>query len=375
VLVIEGCTLEDDEWDGPFPFAIMRWRKDVEGFFGVGLAEDLRGIQGEINKLLRRIQKAHHLITGHWLVQSGAMVTGQLNNDIGAVVRFAGTPPKYEAPTAIAPDVYNHLWQLYAKAFEVSGISQLNATGQKPAGLDSGEAQRVYQDIQTERFLEVGQAYEELVVEAAKQVIRCAARIGTGYKVRAVEKAGYETIDWSDIDLDEDSYVIRVFPTSLLPTTPAGKIQWAEDRAKAGLIPPDELLDLLDFPDTVAYAKRKLAVRRSIERRLGRMVSENEASTPEPFDDLDQCITIGRDFYHECVNAKVPEDRLELIRTWITNAQEMLGPPPAPPMPDMPMPGGPPMGGPPMGPPMGPPPFDPSMGPPPEMPPPMPVAA
>jgi hypothetical protein len=331
-MAISGATLLDEEWDGPFPFAVLRWTKDIEGFFGVGLVEELRGIQTEINALLRDIQRGHHLIKGHWLVLQGSTLATQLNNDLAAIVKYTGAKPDYQAPSIIAPEVYQHLWQLYSKAFEIAGISQLQATSQKPGGLDSGAALRTYNDIQTERFLEVGQAYEEFVVEAARQVVRCAKRIGGGYKVRSVDGNSITTIDWSDVaDIDDQSYVIRVYPTSMLPTTPAGKLAWAQDLIKSGLLPPEDVLDIVDFPDTQAYAKRKNAARTSIMRRLTKMVRSGESISPEPFDDLKLAVTLGRDFYHECVNDQVDDERLDLVRTWITNAQA-LAKPPAPPL-------------------------------------------
>lgn len=359
VIAIEGLDLLDEEWDGPFPFAFMRWTEDTDGFFGVGLAEELRGIQAEINKLLQQIQKGHHLISGHWLVMQGSTLTTQLNNDLAAIVKYTGQPPSYQAPAIIAPEVYNHLWQLYAKAFEIAGISQLQATSQKPGGLDSGVALRTYNDIQTERFLEVGQAYEEFVVEAARQVVRCAKRIGGSYKVRAVDKSSISFIKWSDVELDEDSYVIRVYPTSLLPTTPAGKLQWAEDMIKAGVIPPEDVLDIVDFPDTEAYAKRKNAPRRIIERNISHILKTGEAVSPEPMDNHKLALEMVNEAYAEARLDMVPEAKLQKLRDYLAVTQSFL-PKPAPPAP-------PPMA---MG---APPPMDPMMGPPPM--PAMPVAA
>jgi hypothetical protein len=354
-IVIEGLTLLDEEWDGPFPFAFMRWTEDTDGFFGVGLAEELRGIQAEINKLLQQIQKGHHLITGHWSVQQGTTLTTQINNDLGAIVKHTGQQPTYYTPGVISPEVYNHLWELYAKAFEIAGVSQLSATSQKPAGVDSGVAMRTYNDIQTERFLEVGQAYEEFVVEAARQVIRCAKRIGGSYKVRAVDKSSISFIKWSEIKLDEDAYVIRVYPTSLLPTTPAGKLQWAQDMITAGVIPPEDVLEIVDFPDTEAYAKRKNAARRIIERNIGHMLKTGEPVSPEPADNHPLALKLVNEAYAEARLDKVPEAKLQLLRDYMAVTQSFL-PKPAPPAPPpMAMGAPPPMD--PMMDPMGPPPM------------------
>lgn len=370
VIVINGATLLDEEWDGPFPFAFMRWSEPVVGFFGVGLAEELLGIQQEINKLLLEIQRGHHLIKGHYLVEASSKVTSaQLNNDLAAIVKYSGAAPQYQAPGIISPEVYSHLWQLYAKAFEISGVSQLNATGQKPSGLNSGAAQRAYQDIQTERFLEVGQNYEEFVVEAARQVVRCAKRVSGSYKVKAPGKGGVEVIDWNDIDIDEDSYVIRVYPTSMLPTTPAGKLAWAQDMINSGAIPPEDVLDIVDFPDTESYANRKNAPRKLIERNIGHMLKTGEFVSPEPFDNHQLALKLVNEAYAEARLDGVPEPKLELLRRYMADSADLAKPPEPPPPPPgaMPPPGPGPMPPGPMGPPGGPPMMPPMPpGPPPE---------
>jgi len=344
-ITIDGADLLDEEWEGPHPFAVLRWTDDVEGFFGVGLVEELRGIQEEINKLVQQIQRGHHLIAGHWLVEQGAKVQSQhINNDLAAIVRYTGTAPRYEAPQAINPAVYQHLWDLYAKAFEVTGISQLNATGQKPAGLDSGVAQRTYQDIQTERFLEVGQAFEELVIDTARQVIRCAKRAGGSTKVRAPGKGKLDVIRWSDIKLKEDMYAIRVHPTSMIPSSPAGKQAWAQDMINSGAIPPEDVLDILDYPDTEQYQRRKNAARLVIERNVEWILKRGEFVSPEPADDHKLAMRIVTEAYHCARLDGVSEDKLELLRRYLAYTVDFLSrPPPQPspgalPMPDAPMP-------------------------------------
>jgi hypothetical protein len=369
-IVIDGATLLDEEWDGPFPFAFLRWSEPTEGFFGVGLAEELMGIQLEINKLLQDIQRGHHLIRGHYLVEAGSkVVSAQINNDLAAIIKYTGTPPQYQAPGIISPEVYQHLWNLYAKAYDIAGINQLTASGQKPPGLNSGAAQRTYQDIQTERFLEVGQNYEEFVVEAARQVVRCAKRMGGSYKVRAVDKSSMEIIDWADIDIDEDLYVIRVYPTSLLPATPAGRLAWAQDMINSGTIPPEDVLDIVDFPDTEAYSRRKNAPRKLIERNVSHMLKTGEFVSPEPFDNHQLALRIVNEAYHEARLHGVPDDKLELLRRYMADSSDLAKPPEPPPPPPgaMPpgLPPGPPMGGPPMN---GGPPPPPAMPPAPPMP-------
>jgi hypothetical protein len=348
VIAIDGCTLLEEEWDGPFPFAFVRWTPALDGFFGEGLVEELMGIQREINKLLQQIQRGHHLITGHYLIEQGSRVVQQhINNDLAAMVKYAGTKPDYVAPSIIAPEVYTHLWQLYAKAYEITGISQMNATGMKPAGLDSGEAQRVYQDIQTERFLEVGQAYEEFVVETARQVVRCARRVGGSYKVFGEGKEGGRFLQWKDVDIPDDLVRIRVYPTSMLPTTPAGKLAWMQDMLKSGALPPEDVLEIVDFPDIDAYKRRKLAPRKIIERNIASILRKGEFVSPEPADNHALALTLVNEAYHEARLDGVPEEKLELLRRYMADTTDLM-PKPPPPVPDPtmgmppPIPGAPP---------------------------------
>jgi hypothetical protein len=44
----------------------------------------------------------------------------------------------------------------------------LSAAAQKPAGLDSGKALREYNDIESDRFMTIGQAYERYYLQLAK---------------------------------------------------------------------------------------------------------------------------------------------------------------------------------------------------------------
>lgn len=359
VIAIDGATLLDEPWDGPHPFAFVRWTPALQGFWGEGLVEELMPVQREINKLLQQIQRGHHLIVGHYLVGAGSNVVQQhINNDLSAIVKYTGVEPKYIAPSIIAPEVYAHLWQLYAKAYEITGISQMNATGVKPAGLDSGEAQRVYQDVQTERFLEVGQAYEEFVVEAARQVVRCARRVGGTYKVFAEGKDGGQFLQWSEVDIPEDLVRIRVYPTSLLPTTPAGKLAWMQDMLKSGAMPPEDVLEIVDFPDIESFKRRKLAPRKLVERNIAHMLRTGEFISPEPFDPHELALRLTTEAYAEARLDGVPETKLELLRRYMADTQDLMPKPPPP----MPAPG--PMGAPPM-----------PGAPPPPMPPAMPMAA
>ena len=135
-------------------------------------------------------------------------------------------------------------------AFEQMGISQLSATSNKPAGLNSGKALREYNDIETDRFMTIGQMYERFFLELANHSIGVAVDIYNdigSYPVKLPNKKYLETVDWSEIDLSEDDYVMKMYPVSSLPETPEGKLQTIQEYIQAGMLTPRTGKRLLDF--------------------------------------------------------------------------------------------------------------------------------
>jgi hypothetical protein len=364
---VQGSTLHDEPWTWDrFPFAHFQWAQDPAGFFGTGLAYELAGIQAEINDLLQYIQEAHRTIRGFWAVERNSRVIDtHINDDLMKIIRYAGQAPTYIAPTAINPEIYQHLWNLYAKGYEICGISQLSAASQKPAGLNSGAALRAYEDTQTERFLEVGSRLEEFTLDAAELVLLGGREIVQkhgSFKVSAREKRFIEQIDLANVDMPRDAYELQVFPTSMLPSTPAGRIAFVQDMINSKMMSPEDGFDLLNIPDTDKYAARTRAKRELLERNIEAIIEKGEARVPEPLEDHDLAIRLIPEAWAEARNNGVEPARLELLQRYIvlTVRLKKLGltaimppdpvvapPPGAPPMAPPPA-GGPPMPSPPM---------------------------
>lgn len=242
VICIENATLMEEDYNKDyFPFVFFKWSPRIVGFFGAGLAEELIGIQIEINKILRNIQVAQHLqAVPRVFVENASMVnTNHINNDIGGIIKYTGTAPIFATAPAMSAEIYQHLENLYRKAFEITGISQMAATAKKPSGLNSGAALREYSDIESERFVVVGQRWEQMFMDAAKIMIDMSRDMFKDDPSLSVNVKGakfLETIKWKDVDLDDDSYIMQVFPTSILPSTPAGKLQTVQELMQAGFI-------------------------------------------------------------------------------------------------------------------------------------------
>ena len=328
VMCIDNHTLFVEKWDKCyFPFVFDRWTERLLGFWGMGLAEELLGIQLEINKILKNIQLSMHLfaVPRVYLDNASQINMNGINNDIASFVKYTGKQPIFHTPQAMAPDVYNHLWNLVQKAYEITGISQLSAQSQKPAGLNSGAAIREYQDVESDRFQIVGQRYETTFLDAARIVIDMTKDLAKKGKVivKVESDSGMKTINFKDVNLDETKYLMRMFPTSILPTQPAGKLQKVTELVQAGFVDKETALDLLDFPDIKAATDKALAPRRVIIKMLDKIINEGVYESPEPFMNLALAERIALDTYLYARSKNVDEERLELVRRFIDDVQSL----------------------------------------------------
>jgi hypothetical protein len=352
VVGVENCTLIDRKLDEYCSeFSCYRWKNPIVGFYGQGLVECGAGIQAEINKLVRQIQNGHHLITGHYLVDMGSKITlSHINNDLSTIIRYQGAAPLYQAPTIISPEVYQHLWGLVGRYYMLAGVNEQAASAQRPVGLDSGEAQRVYADQQTETLLEKGKRFEKVVQKDGLLIAnaaKCLAKHGT-YEVRTKADDGFQSIDWAELE-DPDDFVTYVETTSALPGTLPGKLSTAQDMMQIGAFSPQDVVEMVGMGDLMQIRKRKEASRKLVEKMVGRMLRGEGGYAPHPFLNLPEAVEIATEMRNMAELKEVDDTYLSQVQDFVNQCNRLLKPPPPPaPPPGAMSPGGPIPGAPPM---------------------------
>lgn len=329
-ICIDGATLLLEDWKrDTFPFVWLKYTQLPLGFWADGLADQLVGIQVEVNRTLYSIQQAMRLMSSPKLLvdTSSKVPAGTLNNETGAIIRYTGKEPNYIAPTPISPIVMDYLETLYKKAYELSGISMLSAASKKPSGLDSGKALREFSDIESERFISLGQKYEQLHIELSYQALHVVkdiiARTG-GYKSLAFDrKHGVEEIHIDSLE-EPDNYIIQCFPASMLSQTPAGKKQDVIELIQAGLIPQEYAMDLLDFPDLEAFQSLATADLKSVQKILDKIQETETYIAPEPYLNLQLAKKVGHQYYLRAMTEDHPEEVQDLLRMWIDDCQKLM---------------------------------------------------
>lgn len=330
VISLDKDTLVDETYNKDyFPFTFFRWSDRLTGFWGQSLAERLTGNQIEINKMLRMIQRSFHLgSTFKVFLEHGSRVTKEhLNNDIGSIVYYSGTKPDYMVPSVVSPEYFNHLQFLIQSSYEEAGVSQMAASSRKPAGLESGKAIREYNDIESERFALVSQAYEASFMDTTRQyidLVKDLAEMGIDYEAKAQSKRFIEKIKWSEIDVEDDEFVMQMFPVSMLPHEPAGRMAFVQELVQNNMIPQEFALKLLDFPDLENYASLATAAIDDLMANLEDILVHGVYNSPEPFQDLQTGVKLFQSAYLRSRSEKVSEDKLEMLRIWIESAQSLL---------------------------------------------------
>ena len=332
-----GVILDEPFEKDMFPFIFLHYSPRMLGFWAQGLAEQLMGTQMEINSLLHTISKAIKLVgVPRVFVEAGSKVSkAAFNNEVGSIIEYRGTKPIYEVAPAVPQELYAQLERLIQFGYQASGVSAMQAGAQKPAGLNSGEAQRVYDDISTDRFAALSKRYDNVFIDLAYAMIDKAMDIAkeTGkYQTVYPKKDGTKQIDLPDMDLLQDPFVIQCFNMSSLPRDPAGRMQKITEMVQSGMISIKEGRRLLDYPDLGQIEKLANASEERIFQILDRIVEEGIYTPPDPFLDLQLANDLSVQYYNLYSAAKLEEERAEMLRTFFTQVQTLkqAATPPAP---------------------------------------------
>jgi hypothetical protein len=346
VIAVEGATLLDERWtDDSFPFVRMPWTEPLDGFWAKGVADELRQIQIEINETIQSIRKALKLcaVPRVFLERSSKVLASHLSNEPGEVVYYQGTAPVFDVARAVSPELVAQLDRLWQRAFQLTGVSEMNASAMKPAGLDSGKALRVYADIASARFSAWGKAFQDFYLEVSAQVVKLMGRLcEKNPRLEVVyhdeKRKRIERIEWANVALEEDAYVLQAFPVSSLPDTPAGRIAFVQEMAEAQWIDPTTAKRLLNFPDLESEMSLDDAPRDILEQLIDRMLGDGVYAAPEPFYDLALCMRVATLHYMKAQTQDVPDERLDLLRRFLVATQALIAaqtpPEPAAPPPE-----------------------------------------
>lgn len=329
----------DEEWHKPkFPFVFFNYSEAFLGFWGQGIATQLFGTQITLNRILNTIAQAITLVGVPRIFQemSSKIVSSHHNNQLGVIVKHTGPKPSYEVAPCNAPELYAERDKLISYGLRQVGISDMQATGEKPGGLDSGEAIRSYDDVNSDRFSETSKKYDQIFIDLAYLVTDVAMDIAKRdgkYQTIYPNKDGTKEIDLPKMSLLKNPFVIQCFNESSLPRTPAGRIATVTEQVQAGMLSIKEGRRLMRFPDLEQNEKLDNASEERIFKILDEIVENGKYNPPDVFMDLELATTLVVQYINLYLAANLEEEKAEMLRTFFRQVQTIKTaamPPPAP---------------------------------------------
>jgi len=334
---VEG-TIVDEPWNkSKFPFVFFNYSDPWLGFFGQGIGSQLFGTQISLQRILYTITRAITLVgvPRVFIDQGSKVVKSHNNNEIGVIVTYSGQKPSYEVAPCNASELYSERDKLIQYGFQETGVSAMQATSQKPEGLDSGAAIRSYDDIATDRFSSISKKYDNLFIDAAYLVVDVAKDIAERegkYTTVYPNKDGTKEVDLPKAGLLKDPFVIKCFSESSLPRTPAGRIAAVTEQVQAGMLTLKEGRRLMKFPDLEQNERLNNASEEWIFKILDEIVGDNKYTPPDPAMDLPLALELSVQYYNLYMAAKLEEPKAEKLRTFRSQVVALIqaGMPPAP---------------------------------------------
>ena len=337
-----GSLLDEVYEKDFFPFCFMHYSPRLLGFWAQGVAEQLMGTQLELNSILFTISRAIKLVGVPRVFQEeGAkVVAAHHSNEVGVIVKYRGTKPSYEVAPCNAPELYAERDKLIQYGYQQSGVSALQASSQKPQGLDSGEAIRSYDDISTDRFASLSKRYDNFFVDLTYQIIDLAKDIakpedegGQGsYSTVYPNKNSTKEIDLPKAAMIQDEFIVQCFTQSSLPKDPAGRLQKVTEMVQSGMITLQEGRRLLDYPDLEQIEKLANAGEERIFQILDEIIETGKYTPPDPFMDLQLATTLTTQYINLYSQAKLEESKAQKLRDFFNQIQtiKQAAMPPAP---------------------------------------------
>jgi len=337
----------DEPWKPKvFPFARMPWSPPLMGAYSTGLMEILAPLQLELNKMMKTIQHSIHLMSVPRVWQNAAtMVSPEYDNMIGNVYKYSGPKPEIDVSPAVHPELYAQADKIRERMYEQARANPVRTQGNMPSRIDSRPGFREWTAVADSANAWLGKMWERFMLQCAEQIIRVAREIVDehgSYESFGRAKDFIEKIDFKEINLEDDRFVIKLQNTNFLPTTITGKRLAFMDLAALPIFQnsPDDLLEMAgDHPDLKGLLSRKNAGRKLIEKQMYSIIRKRKYFGPEQF----QVIMAAKQFAQETLQEQFMRSAdnkvIRMLEDYVRDCDTLIQmiTPPAPPQPAAPM--------------------------------------
>jgi len=349
VIAVDGGTILEDVWEAPdFPIAALWYERAQCGMRGIALSDIIETIDEELNDLLGRITKCVRYTSMNILYQRvGASAVASVPDDDCIKIEYEGTDPglRFETPEPFSQQHLELLRVHEDAAHRYTGVSQALTTAQKPSGVDAGVAIRMVEDKQSERLSQIWTAFTGVFPTVAANSIRAVRAIASGdsesgrqFSVRRAGDQFLNSINWEQVELEEDKFVFQLAKAPTIKGTPADRAQKIEEYFARGLISADAYAAAMSSLDTYQIdediTRQRQIIDQQMETWLDATPEELESGVLESGRDLFQpphrwmrledALVQVVDGYMQAELDQAPDEILELFTRWIELAHDEI---------------------------------------------------
>lgn len=347
VIAIAGKVLFHEPWERKrFPFLFMQWARERTGPWGRGLGDEIRSSHILVNDAALRLQERLREVTHSYaFVPVGSKIDKPKfagNENLALIEYTGGQPPNFAQCPPPTSAEFNNVTENIQRGYDMTGVSQMNASSRKDSGVTAAVAMRTMNDIQTVRFLPKARVYEQAFAALGELIIDAVKELGD-ISAKWPGKKFLKTIKWSDVKMEEDMYTVHVVPASQLSRDIGTRYQLAQEMFDSGLISAEKFKQLLGMPDLDAVLESETAETDYVENICDRYLDSETVSeleelggyeSPDPnLGDKAAALNAARQVYFEALNQGAPEFPLMLLRRYIDELVAAMAPPPAPEVP------------------------------------------
>lgn len=342
IICIEGCTLLDEPWVFDFfPVAWFRPARTAVGYWSVGIPERLAPNQIKLNQIQDRIDKIENLHAVPTLLVSrqAKLNVQKITNSIAKILEVNGSPQQaawYLTPQSVPAELYQRIEDLIRWSEKEVGLSEMSIAARKPAGVDHAPGLQHLADTESIRQTIIFREWEQFFIQAARLVVeafRQLAQFDEDFEVVFADSKQLQHIRWTDVDIEDERWHLRCWPTNLLPQTPGARKSYVMDLYNAGFFSRDQAALALDFPDIEAISGDTTAALDNIERLIDAAVRGEEVVTPEPYMNLQLCQTTCVNTINRMEADGEDPEAIDRVRQLWEDTNELLArmaPPPVP---------------------------------------------
>jgi hypothetical protein len=273
IMVLEGITpaLIDEEYNLPYPpFAFVYWDHPIIGGTSQSLADEIAPIEDEVNRTVQRLaDSARRTSLNVIFKKAGSIEDAALEDTKDAItIEYTGDmPPTMVQAQAVNPSMVQWIELQKDVANDICGISEMAQTGSREPNMPSAAAQRAVSAEQSKRLAWLSRQLENWQVRWAQLTIHAVRTIADkkpNFAARWPGAGFLRSIEWKDVDLNDDQYVIQTYPVGESKGRPEDRLQRAEEAFTKGMISLSTYQAIVEGTEDYAAETREQSVQREL---------------------------------------------------------------------------------------------------------------